>query len=673
MKKYQIALLTGALLSLSLTSQAVPAKRGLRTYQQPDGTEVQLEKVGDEHGHIYLTAQGQPVIKNGTGFFYAQPSLALSGQPESTGLMVGRDEAPVVDKNLVFDQLNGKRAIRYSKINNKRKDMMRAPSGETMKDGTVPTVGTQHVLVILVEYSDVKFKVKDPAAYFDRFMHEEGFSDYGGTGCAKEYFQTTSRGLYNPEFDVYGPVTLANNRAYYGGNDSNGDDRRPHLMAVEAVRLLDSDVDFSVYDTDGDGYVDNITVIYAGLGEADYGPEESVWPHMWWIESAGEMTVTVDGVTLDRYNCINEWGDDVPNGIGTFCHEFSHVLGLPDLYSTDYGDAYNMTPNSWSIMDYGSYNNEGCTPPLHSVYEAYTLGWCDPDVVSSAYSGALESSSGQAMLINAGTAYPNEFFMFESRKKEGWDKYLPAEGMLIWHIDYKQSIWEKNTVNNKLNHMRINLVEADGRKGPTTLKNDAYTSSTPEFSYDSAPAYFQNWAGQDLGLPLTGIHQNADMSTTFFKVKGGVAEPTSVNMAYDENAKQLTWDNSAEAVTYELKIYNETRQCWEPGKRLFKVAAGESRAGAVDYLPEGLREGDTYTAQVRVVGAASRSEWSAPVTFVASDGTPGQVAIDTIVSDDANAPVQYYDLRGIRVLHPENGHFYIERRGKTVRKAIFQN
>lgn len=673
MKKYQIALLTAAAMSLSLTSRAVPAKPGLRTYLQPDGTEVQLEKVGDEHAHIYLTAQGQPVVETEKGFFFAQPSLALSGVPGSSGLMVGRDEAPVVDNALVFEQLNGRRAMRQNKMMNTRSGMMRAPSGETMKDGNVPTIGTQRGLVILVEYSDVKFQIPNPSDYYNRFMHEEGFSDYGGTGCAQEFFMHSSRGLYTPQFDVYGPVTLANNRAYYGANDIYENDKNPEMMAVEAVRLLDPDVDFSVYDTDGDGYIDNITVIYAGKGEADYGSKDTVWPHQWYIESAGGVTMIVDGVHLDRYNCINEWKDVEPNGIGTFCHEFSHVLGLPDVYATDYGDATNMTPGEWDVMDLGSYNNDGCTPPMHSVYEAYTLGWIVPEVVSDAYSGALESSSGQAMLINAGSAYPNEFFMFESRKKEGWDAYLPAEGMLVWHIDYKKSVWDNNQVNNKLKHMRINLVEADGRKGPTTIKKDAFTSSTPEFTYDSAPAYFANWAGQDLGLPVTGIHQNDDMSATYFKVKGGVAEPNGVNLTYDESGKLLTWDNSAEATAYELKIYNETRKCWEPGSRLMRVGAGESRAGAVDFVPQGLRKDETYRAQVRVVGRASRSEWSDPVTFIATEDNQGQVAIDTIVSDDLNVPVDYYDLRGIRVLHPENGHFYIERRGKTVRKVIFQN
>lgn len=658
---------------MALASHAVPAKPGLRTYLQPDGTEVQLEKVGDEHAHIFMTPQGQPVVETKNGFFFARPSVALSGMPESTGLMVGRDNAPVVDNELVFMQLDGNRAKRLSRANNLRaaRGMMRAPSAETIKGCEVPSVGEPRNLVILVEYRDVKFKTENPAEYFNRFMHEDGFSDNGGTGCAREYFRYSSRGLYNPNFDVYGPVTLGNNRAYYGGNNGNGDDSRPEMMAVEAVRFLDPDVDFSVYDTDNDGYIDNITVIYAGQGEADYGPAESVWPHQWWIEQAGGIDLEVDGVKVDRYNCINEWGDRKPGGIGTFCHEFSHVLGLPDLYATNYGSATNMTPYEWSIMDHGSYNNDGCTPPLHSAFEAYTLGWCFPETVKDAYSGALESSSGQAMLIDAGTAYPNEFFLFESRKKEGWDAYLPAEGMLVWHIDYKKRSWDDNIVNNQVNHMRVTLIEADGRKGYSSLKGDAFTSSTPELTYNSYPASFANWADQDLGLPITGIHQNADMTTTYFKVKGGVAEPNPVGLGYDGEKDCLTWDNSAEAVAYELKIYNETRRCWEAGKRLVKVGAGESRAGAVDFAPEGLTEGDSYSACVRVVGPASRSEWSAPITFVATKG--GNVGIDSIVEEDVNAPAEYYDLRGVRILHPENGRFYIERRGKTARKTIFQD
>ena len=140
-------------------------------------------------------------------------------------------------------------------------------------------------------------------------------------------------------------------------------------MVIEACRQLNPEIDFSQYDLDNDQYIDNVFIFYAGQGEASGGSSDCVWPHSWEVEIAEMGSQHIfDNVHLNRYACSNEWELSAlgygyrPVGIGTFIHEFSHVMGLPDLDSTQYVED-TFTPGAWSVMDYGPYNNYGCTPP----------------------------------------------------------------------------------------------------------------------------------------------------------------------------------------------------------------------------------------------------------------------------------------------------------------------
>ena len=162
--------------------------------------------------------------------------------------------------------------------------------------------------VVLVEYQDVKFNLSDPKDYFTRLLNEEGFSDYYATGSARDWFINSSNGMFKPEFEIMGPVTLQKNQEYYGGNDAYGQDNAPQRMVIEACRQLNTTVDFSRFDRDGDGYIDNVFVVYAGRGEASGGSSDCVWPHAWTLNAAEPGSIyTFDNVRLNRYACCNEW------------------------------------------------------------------------------------------------------------------------------------------------------------------------------------------------------------------------------------------------------------------------------------------------------------------------------------------------------------------------------
>lgn len=534
-----------ALLALPATMQAVPAYPGLLQVTQPDGTTLQVRMTGDEYGHFFVTADNHLLVRDGNAFYYAVAGADISTPLVSTGVLATDAAARTpetramlasIDTDRAMSLFNGSRAAviesqkaAHPVINGKPSASrlgQEVASGRYMSTTNVPTLGKQKALLVLVQYKDVKFTVEDPHTFFNRMVNEEGFNDYGNTGSVRDFFKASSKGLYEPDFDVYGPVTVSQNRVFYGGNaGGSNSDARPASMAAEAMQLAaeqNPDVDFSQYDTDKDGFIDNITIIYAGDGEATSGNPDEIWPHAGYLYSGSGINVGASGVKADRYNCINEWltSENRPMGIGTIVHEFSHILGLTDLYDTAYSTAVIYSPGAWSVMDAGPYNNNGFTPPLHSAFEAYCLDWTTPLVIDKDCEAGLNPHGGSFYIA---TDKENEFFILEARKRTGWDEYLPGDGMLIWHIDYNQDIWHRNTPNNNPSHHYIDLIEADGRIGEATRKNDAWPGQRgqfTEFNTTTKPA-FMAWSGYDMGLPLSDIRRNEWGKVTFKVGKGG--------------------------------------------------------------------------------------------------------------------------------------------------------
>lgn len=569
---------------------AVPAKPGLLTVKQADGTEINVRLVGDEHAHYYLSEDGYLLINDNDMFYY--------GHTDATGKVVSSDivarpaalRTPEV--RLFLESVDMEKVFEGMKLRDAAKPS-RAPrrSHVGLFETGFPSTGEQKGLVVLVEYTDVKFNLSDPYDYFNRMLNEPGFSDYGGTGCAAEYFRECSKNRFRPQFDVYGPITLSHNMSYYGGNDYSGDDQNPQKMAIEACQQLDGTVDFSEYDRDGDGYIDNVFVFYAGRGEASGGSANTVWPHAWNVTAAEYTPYIFDGVQLDRYACSNEWEGSRPDGVGTFIHEFSHVMGLPDLYATSYTNAF--TPGGWSVLDYGPYNNGGCTPPLYSIYERYSLGWIDPTVLDGPATISLNSiGSNRGCIIPTGDE--NEFFLIENRQQTGWDAYIPGHGMLVWHIDYDPTVWNRNVVNNTASHQYVDLEEADGTQSEYSRAGDAFpgTAGITSFTDDTRPS-MKTWSGRRLNLPITEIKEQN--GTITFKVAGGALVPQTV---IAEEATDVTpvsfmahWQAVEDASEYYISVYTK-----EGGnsKKYLDGYRKRNVGGDTDFLVTGLAPLTTY-------------------------------------------------------------------------------
>jgi len=491
---------------------------------QPDGTQLTILLQGDEWHHFKTSEDGYLLKENTKGFLtYATVN--------SAGVVVESNFIAKNATNRTITEIQFLKTINKSAVIQSVKSMQlrsKALVSGSLPQKAYPLLGSPKSLVILVNFSDVSYVTPSPQTAFTNLLNQSGYSTNGGTGSAKDYFMSSTYGKFSPNFDVVGFYTLPQNMAFYGGNDSSGNDLNPRQMVIDACTLASQNgLDFSQYDTDNDGYVDNVFIYYAGFNEAEGGPANSVWPHRW---SLANTSTKFNGKIVYGYSCTSELrGSSGSNmcGIGTFCHEFGHVLGLPDYYDTSGTQTHTL--DYWDIMDAGAYNNIGRTPPTYSVYERFFLNYLTPQQVNTTnnltllpiYQGTTQplNTTNQAFLfsatthnLNGASPSPPEFFMVEYRKKTGWDTYLPAEGMCVWHIDYNASSWANNDLNNYTgtsqtlaSHMRVYLVPPSGVG--TTPPTTAFTSGsvTPT-----------TWSGIDINRAITNITKTSNNITFNF-------------------------------------------------------------------------------------------------------------------------------------------------------------
>lgn len=549
---------------------AKPAKQGILQFTQPDGTVIGLTIQGDEFCHITKTVDGYPLLwDDNLGYVYAD--ITNDGEMVATSMRaVNPEQRGAADRQMLSridaDKIN--KAFDKRKQNARTTVQMQSNLDPQRGIGLFskshfPAMGEQKALVILVEFKDVKFDSKNKTGYkyadyredataheyFTDLLNKEGFDGFGATGSCRDWFLYNSRDTegnsqFQPEFDLYGPVTLANNMSYYGGNDWSGNDKNPEKMVIEACKQLHKDgtiANFADYDRDGDGYVDNVYVFYAGFGEADGGGANTVWPHSWNLSSAGS-SLTIDGVKIDRYGCSNETDNQVkrPDGIGTFTHEFSHVMGIPDLYATTYTDSF--TPGPYSVMDYGPYNNDGRTPPNYSAYERYALDWLVPLEYTEETEYTLPLIAEHNIAYKVPTSKTNEFFLCENRQQSGWDEYIPGHGMLIWHIDYNKSVFDSNKVNNTPSHQYVDLIEANGKTTESARAGTPFPGTANVDNYT-----FKDWSKKNTGVSFREITEDPEtgLITKTAKNTNWTPDPSGID--------NITVSESQNAVYYNLQ------------------------------------------------------------------------------------------------------------------------
>ena len=326
--------------------------------------------------------------------------------------------------------------------------------------GSLPTVPwdsnrVYRIPVILFSFSDCDFKCEDPKTFYDRMFNEPGYNLGKGPGCIADYYHDQSRGLFNAQFDVIGPVKLASKQRKSSGNN------RGISQFKEAAQAADPQVDFADYDWYGNGNVPAVIFIYAGYGGNEMADAASGCIH----PNTGNFGYTFDGVYLACYSASNElWSNEASCGIGTICHEYCHTLGLPDFYPTDEDSSEFSVLDEWDLMDGGCYSGDGWCPVNLSSHERELLKWPSPvNLTASADVSdmpAFDTSGVAYRIVN--DAHPSEYFLLENRQQVGWDFMLPGHGLLISHVDYDKNIWNNSMVNNSPYHHRFDYFHADG-------------------------------------------------------------------------------------------------------------------------------------------------------------------------------------------------------------------
>lgn len=600
---------------------AIPAHPGTMKIPQPDGTAVEVVLKGDESRHAWFTPDGYPLLRVGDAFYYA--NVGTDGALTTTGIRLTAANSPAERAHRAV--LNPAQAVKAMNAARQAAPAFQRRLPGLYPGASFPLTGEQRSLVILVEYQDVKMTMPNALDYFTRMLNEPGFSDYDGTGSARDYYLESSGGKFDCRFDVYGPVKLSQNRVYYGGNDPyTGQDMRPEQMVIEACRQLDATVDFSQYDRDGDGWIDNVFVFYAGQGESSGAAAETVWPHSFNVITRNPEPYVFDGVRLNRYACSYEWEGSRPDGVGTFIHEFGHVLGLPDIYTTAYGESF--TPGPWCCMDRGPYNNNGHTPPYFSAYERAACGWLEPLKLDRAMSVTLPPISANAAAM-VQTARENEYFLFENRQQEGWDKYIPGHGMLVWHIDYDAEKWKTNVANNTPDHQCIDIEEADGLANEATRAGDAFpgTLRIDEFGDDTKPG-MRAWNGKRQYTPITNIREVNGLIT--FDVRGGArldapaltAETDAAGLTARLQWSRVTVEPIEEGEPYAPSHYLlSVYQSGTDNSRSFLEGYERRNVGDVDSLTLELPAGEYYCSVQAAYGLQIGDE-SAPVRLGTANG-----------------------------------------------------
>ena len=457
----------------AITISAVPAKPGLkRIITLANGTQVEAMLVGDEYGHYWLANDGKAYVETTTTGLYTPANLST-----------------------LQTQANQKRNA-ANQLRNKRMAARKAKGASSF-------TGQKKGIIILVNYQDVAMNPANNQTLWNRVANEVNFQYGEFKGSMRDYFYDQSDGVFELDFDVVGPYTVSQNRSYYGGNNYQGDDKKPASMVSEACQQADADVNFADYDWDGDGEVDQVYVVYAGKGEADGGPSSSIWPHEWSLSSAGYYgdgsgALHLDGVKIDTYACGPELDGSSGRiaGIGTMCHEFSHCLGYPDFYDTDYSGGQGM--GNWDLMDSGSYNGNSYQPSGYTGYERWVAGWKTPITLSAdtQVSAMQPINQGGDFYIIYNKANQNEYYLLENRQKVGWDASLPGKGLLIIHVDYNESAWASNQPNDDPSHQRMTWIPADNEYQYTVYQGTKYYSfegmTNDTYPYGSVNAFNRN-------------------------------------------------------------------------------------------------------------------------------------------------------------------------------------
>lgn len=571
------------LLFAAMTAGAVKMKPGINIIKQADGTTITVRAYGDEDLSYFLASDGTLLYQEGTNFYIA--GVKADGTLYSTGVLAHEPSMRTIKEISAIKAQNAKAFYNSMEIQAKANKVRREPM--TPDNSLLPSLGKHKIPVILVEFSDVEFSVENPKATFDKYLNgkelfnKETDPEMGQNyASVAKYFKDMSFGKFEPEFEVYGPVNLGKPLATYGAGYSS--EENMGLLLTDACTAVDDEVDFTQYDSNDDGNIDLIYIIYAGFSQSIAGNStDCIHPKSGYLSLAKSF----DGMDVKRYGVNNELNGTpadqangpIINGIGLFCHEFSHCMGLPDLYpkSGSIAEAcINQNMDYWSLMDAGEYTANGYRPTAYTAWERERLGWMEIGTLTGPSNVELKSldEGGAAFRIyNDKDETGHEYYIVENVQNNGWNKNLFGNGLMVTHVDYLSSQFSLGgcKVNNTAGHPRMHVMAADGMFVPeyflgSTIE-DSYitflkehnadlvakyggqvfsiedykaeaagdlfpgTSNATSLTDDSQPMKAWTYNGETMGKPITDITNDTEKGIVSFKFMGGGEPVDGIN------------------------------------------------------------------------------------------------------------------------------------------------
>ena len=612
---------------------AAPARKGPVNLRQPDGTVIQALLSGDEHGHLTTTLDGCALVQDAEGWWcYAR--YDFYGHRLNTGEHAGDPDTP-------GDVIAASRSIPYDLLRRKRNALLQRTlpllSRERARTRSFADEGSgsriRHGLIILAQFQDLRFT-------YGRDQFEELINGSAPTS-AISYFKDQWKDGYTFRFDITEVVTLPQNYAYYGANNEDDQDDKVADLIVDACSAVSPDIDFSTYDNDGDGEADNIFVFYAGPSESEGAGANYIWPHMWYLQSGADITYRRDGVLVDNYACTSELGLDENlqtftsmATIGTFCHEYTHTFGIPDLYDTDDGSSGGYSEAMWAcidLMDAGNYNDRGRTPPNYSVVERWYFGMSEgTPLTEGRHTLRPIEENGDYFYLE--TDDEAEVFLLECRHAQGWDAHIGGNGLLIYHLDYSErpagestsagkavtalERWSLNEVNARPEAQCADLIEPDptsrqkyqnaaragNRDAIYTLASHAFwpymdaSIDATIFTCDTDPAFrFKSGADSPLGLSDIRVNGDGSVSFTVFNDLDEKAPAVKIDrQTVFQDASIIQWSSVDPSYTGNSVI----RFGHADATRLTEVEVTPYETGKFAYVIEGLAPTTSYKVQL---------------------------------------------------------------------------
>ena len=557
------------LMLCSLTTWAAKAESIPVQVRQVDGTVITVILRGDEHINWYTTLDGVLLVQGEDNNYYigkVEKSGKLVATKQLAHEAVSRSQA---ERNLIAKQDKEKFFAYVNKIAEESENaydktpLTRGPIIDTGWRGVpyFPHTGSPKALVILAEFQDTTFTIQDTKDVFTNYLmnkdhftekHYDQNQNYKGV---RGYFKDCSYGKFTPTFNVVGPVKLPKEQTYYGAGSDN-----IKALIEDACSAVDGMVNFADYDANNDGIVDLVYVIYAGHS-ANIGGNKTtdIWP------KSGTVTISkkLDGKSIRRYGVSNELAGlenktkdkETINGIGLFCHEFSHTLGLPDIYAynTDAENQDNQGMEFWDIMDGGTGIRGGRVPASYLAWEREVMGWMNIDELKNDI-----TINNLKSIDNGGKAYKivnpknsNEYSVLQSIQKgpwnQGWGDGTYGKGLFAYRISYpsgKVNVFDYP--NNVKGKPRVIPIPADGKILAAANAGGKLNVYTAQLNGDLYPYNgnnktnnFKMYDGTILNKSIFDIVENDAARYVSFKFKNnetnGIQAPSIIERSTSDN------------------------------------------------------------------------------------------------------------------------------------------